>query len=96
LAFIAAREPWRSTIAGQLSGEDVDAVTSLLGAVPIVKDHRVRIPDAIASFCAKDLPSSSLVAPARLALERCLMAPSLGPVRHHLYRPEHRGPFIRR
>jgi hypothetical protein len=42
LAFIAAREPWRSTIAGQLSGEDVDAVTSLLGAVPIVKDHRVK------------------------------------------------------
>jgi hypothetical protein len=51
LPFVATGEPWRSTIVEQLKEEEEDAVASPLGAVPIAKDHRVRIPCTAASFC---------------------------------------------
>jgi hypothetical protein len=51
LPYVAAGEPLRSTIIGQLREEAVDAFASLLGAVPIAKDHRVMIPYATTLFC---------------------------------------------
>jgi hypothetical protein len=51
LPFVAAREPWRSAITGELGEEGEDVVASPLGAVPIAKDHQVRIPYVATSFC---------------------------------------------
>jgi hypothetical protein len=77
LPFIATGEPWRSIVASQLEEDEEDAIASLLGAMPVVEDHRVRIPCATTSFCAKDLLLLCPVSPARLALARYLMVPPL-------------------
>jgi hypothetical protein len=89
-------KPWRSASASQLRAEKDDIVASLLGAMPIIENCRVRIPYTATSFCAKDLMSVCPVAPTRPASMRCLMAPPLGPVHCRLYRPKRCGLSIRK